>query len=91
MEVVMSGSAYSSAFRCGGAVDTSAARLCLHQATHELHQLRAGERAAPDDLVLHHLRGPGEIDTIRFLRGHIDLTHSASDPHFATDEKKEMK
>lgn len=87
----MSGSVFLSSFRHGVAVDSSTARLCLNQTAYELHELYAGEHAAPDDLVLRHLRTPGEIDTVRFLRGQIDLTHSAGDPRFATDEKKETK
>lgn len=85
----MAGNLFGSSFRHGVAVDSSTRRLCLNQTAYELHELFAGERAAHDDLVLRHLRTPGEIDSIRFLRGQIDLTHSAGDPRFATDEKKE--
>lgn len=85
----MTASLFASPFRQHVAVDSSTLRLCLNQTAYELHELFAGRRAAPDDLVLRHLRTPGEIDSIRFLRGQIDLTHSAGDPRFATDEKKE--
>ncbi|RYG11476.1 MAG: hypothetical protein EON92_10470 [Burkholderiales bacterium] len=91
MGAVVSGHLFSSPFRQRVAVDASTRRLCLNQTAYELHELFSGQRAASDDLVLRHLRTPGEIDSIRFLRGQIDLTHSAGDPRFATDEKKETK
>jgi hypothetical protein len=65
-------------------------RLCLSQSAYELHELSAGERPAPDDLVLRHLRKPSDIDGVRFLRSQIDLSHSAGNPRFEAEEKKEM-
>jgi hypothetical protein len=67
----------------------SRGRLCLNQTAYELHALSFGQRPASDDLVLHHLRTPHEIDAVRPLRAKIDLSHNASDPQFASDEKKE--
>ena len=64
-------------------------RLCLSQATYELHELPAGHRPAADDLLIRHLRTPYEIDMVRPLRAQIDLSHNASDPLFESDEKKE--
>lgn len=66
-------------------------RLALNQSAYELHTLSPGRRAARDDLVLRHLTTAEDIDSIRFLRSHIDLTHSAGDPRFEAVEKKETK
>jgi hypothetical protein len=65
-------------------------RLCLSQSAYELHELSPGERPAPDDLVLRHLRTASDIDSVRFLRSQIDLSHSAGNPRFEAEEKKEM-
>jgi hypothetical protein len=68
----------------------SQTRLCLSQSAYELHELSPGERPASDDLVLRHLRTPSDIDGVRFLRSQIDLSHSAGNPRFEAEEKKEM-
>jgi hypothetical protein len=81
----------ASPFRHAMAVDASTARLCLNQTAYALHELAPGRRAAEDDLVLRFLRTPGDLDSVRSLRSHIDLTHSAGDPLFETHEKKETK
>jgi hypothetical protein len=87
----MVGNLFSTPVRRGGGWVPPGGRLALSQSAYELHALAAGRRPAPDDLVLSHLTTPAQIDTIRFLRSHIDLSHSAGDPRFETDEKKETK
>src|SRR5215210_5335419 len=84
------GTRLGSACPRGRVLQSSSGRLCLNQTRYELHELSAGQRAGPDDLLVHHLRTPQEIDAIRPLRGQIDLSHNASDPLFETHEKKEM-
>lgn len=83
------GNRLASPFAFGVHMDSSARRLCLNQTAYRLHELLPGQRPCADDLVLRHLRTPGEIDGVRFLRNQIDLSHSAGDPHFETVEKKE--
>lgn len=87
----MLGNLFSTPARRGAAWVPAGGRLALSQSAYELHTLAAGRRPAPDDLVLRHLTTPAQIDTIRFLRSHIDLSHSAGDPRFEADEKKETK
>lgn len=83
---------FSSPVRRGGtAWVPPGSLLALNQTAYELHTLGPGRRPEPDDLVLRHLAAPAQIDSIRFLRSHIDLSHSAGDPRFEADEKKEMK
>ena len=73
----------------GFEVGPSARQLCLDQTAYELHEVSAGYRPAADDLVLRHLRTPGDIDAVRALRSQIDLSHAVGDPLFETQEKKE--
>lgn len=87
----MVGSPFSTSERRGPARVPAGGRLALNQSSYELHTLAASRRPAPDDLVLRHLATTGQIDAIRFLRDHIDLSHSAGDPRFQADEKKGMK
>lgn len=82
---------FSKPLRQGAGWVPPGSRLALSQSAYRLHTLAAGRRPAPDDLVLSHLTTPAQIDGIRFLRSHIDLSHSAGDPRFEADEKKETK
>ena len=68
--------------------DSPARRLCLNQSAYELHELSSGQSPAADDLAPRHLRTPHSIEAARFLRSHIDLSHSAGDPRFHAEEKK---
>jgi hypothetical protein len=79
----------ASVFSHGVRVPYVPGRLCLNQTHYELHELPFGVRPGSDDLVLRHLRSPEEIEGVRALRGQIDLSHVAADPHFETHEKKE--
>ena len=79
----------ASVFSHGVRVPRVPGRLCLDQTHYEHHELPFGLPPASDDLVLRHLRTPEEIDGVRPLRGQIELSHIAADPHFETHEKKE--
>jgi hypothetical protein len=73
----------------GFGMGSSTKQLCLNQGAYELHELSRAQRPAADDLVLHYLRTPGDLERVRALRSQIDLSHSVGDPQFETQEKKE--